>query len=128
MRHESLPVVIIGAGPVGLAAAAHVLSREPHAARARGRADGRRRHSPLGARAHVLAVEVQRGFGGGRDPGAIWLVDAGRRRVPDRARSRRAVSGATGGTQRAGAAHPTATRGSHGVARQHHDLMKDGGA
>lgn len=27
MRHESLPVVIIGAGPVGLAAAAHVLSR-----------------------------------------------------------------------------------------------------
>jgi hypothetical protein len=28
MRHESLPVVIIGAGPVGLAAAAHVLSRK----------------------------------------------------------------------------------------------------
>jgi thioredoxin reductase len=28
MRHESLPVVIIGAGPVGLAAAAHVLSRD----------------------------------------------------------------------------------------------------
>jgi thioredoxin reductase len=27
MRHESLPVLIIGAGPVGLAAAAHVLSR-----------------------------------------------------------------------------------------------------
>jgi thioredoxin reductase len=27
MSHESLPVVIIGAGPVGLAAAAHVLSR-----------------------------------------------------------------------------------------------------
>lgn len=27
MRHESLPVAIIGAGPVGLAAAAHVLSR-----------------------------------------------------------------------------------------------------
>jgi len=27
MRHESLPVVIIGAGPIGLAAAAHVLSR-----------------------------------------------------------------------------------------------------
>lgn len=27
MRHENLPVVIIGAGPVGLAAAAHVLSR-----------------------------------------------------------------------------------------------------
>jgi thioredoxin reductase len=27
MRHESLPVVIIGAGPVGLAAAAHALSR-----------------------------------------------------------------------------------------------------
>jgi len=27
VRHESLPVVIIGAGPVGLAAAAHVLSR-----------------------------------------------------------------------------------------------------
>ena len=27
MRHESLPVVIIGAGPVGLAAAAHVISR-----------------------------------------------------------------------------------------------------
>jgi thioredoxin reductase len=26
MRHESLPVVIIGAGPIGLAAAAHVLS------------------------------------------------------------------------------------------------------
>src|SRR5215207_1170514 len=28
MRHESLPVVIIGAGPVGLAAAAHVVSRD----------------------------------------------------------------------------------------------------
>src|SRR5215203_4650757 len=27
MRHESLPVVIIGAGPVGLAAAAYVISR-----------------------------------------------------------------------------------------------------
>ena len=27
MRHESLPVVIIGAGPVRLAAAAHVISR-----------------------------------------------------------------------------------------------------
>lgn len=27
MRHENLPVVIIGAGPVGLAAAAHVVSR-----------------------------------------------------------------------------------------------------
>jgi thioredoxin reductase len=27
MRHDSLPVLIIGAGPVGLAAAAHVLSR-----------------------------------------------------------------------------------------------------
>src|SRR5215207_7779172 len=27
MRHESLPVVIIGAGPVGLAAAAHALTR-----------------------------------------------------------------------------------------------------
>ena len=27
MRHESLPVVIIGAGPVGLAAAAHLLTR-----------------------------------------------------------------------------------------------------
>lgn len=27
MRHESLPVVIIGAGPVGLAAASHVLTR-----------------------------------------------------------------------------------------------------
>ncbi len=27
MRHESLPVVIIGAGPVGLAAAAHAISR-----------------------------------------------------------------------------------------------------
>jgi thioredoxin reductase len=28
MPHESLPVVIIGAGPIGLAAAAHVLSRD----------------------------------------------------------------------------------------------------
>lgn len=28
MRHESLPVVIIGAGPVGLAAAAHALARK----------------------------------------------------------------------------------------------------
>jgi cation diffusion facilitator CzcD-associated flavoprotein CzcO len=28
MRHESLPVVIIGAGPIGLAAAAHVVSRD----------------------------------------------------------------------------------------------------
>jgi thioredoxin reductase len=27
MRHESLPVVVIGAGPVGLAAAAHVIAR-----------------------------------------------------------------------------------------------------
>jgi len=28
MRHDSLPVVIIGAGPVGLAAAAHVIARD----------------------------------------------------------------------------------------------------
>ena len=28
MRHESLPVVIIGGGPIGLAAAAHVVSRD----------------------------------------------------------------------------------------------------
>jgi 2-polyprenyl-6-methoxyphenol hydroxylase-like FAD-dependent oxidoreductase len=28
MRHESLPVVIIGGGPVGLAAAAHLVSRD----------------------------------------------------------------------------------------------------
>ena len=28
MRHESMPVVIIGAGPIGLAAAAHVVSRD----------------------------------------------------------------------------------------------------
>ena len=27
MRHESLPVVIIGGGPIGLAAAAHAVSR-----------------------------------------------------------------------------------------------------
>ena len=48
MRHESLPVVIIGAGPVGLAAAAHALSRNltplvleagPSSARASGSGD-----------------------------------------------------------------------------------------
>ena len=128
MRHESLPVVIIGAGPVGLAAAAHVLSRNLTPLVLEAGRDGRRRDSPLGARPHVLAVEVQRGSGGGRDPGAIRLVDARRRRVPDRPRSRGALPGAAG---RHAASWPR-TSGCNtrviGVARQHHDLMKDGGA
>ena len=48
MSQQQLPVVIIGAGPVGLAAAAHVLVANADAARPRSRSRRRRRHSHAG--------------------------------------------------------------------------------
>ena len=46
---SELPVVVIGAGPEGLAAAAHLLERGLEPAGARGRRAGRRRRSASGA-------------------------------------------------------------------------------
>ena len=106
MRHDSLPVVIIGAGPVGTGCRCPCTVTKPHAAGARGGALGRRRHPAVGPRAHVLAVEVQRRFGGGSDPRATGLVEAGRRRLPDGPRSRRALPDALGTRQRARAPYP----------------------
>ena len=56
---DDLPVVVIGAGPVGLAAAAHLAERGiPFAVLEAGDAPGRR-GAPVGPRAAVLAVAVQ---------------------------------------------------------------------
>ena len=60
MSNPAKTVAIIGGGPVGLAAAAHALEPRPQAGRARGGRQGGTRRSPMVARAHVLALVLQR--------------------------------------------------------------------
>ena len=87
-----LPVAVIGAGPVGLAAAAHLLARgiEPLVLEA---GDGRRRQrARLGPRARLLALGVQRRPRRRRAAGGRRLGGARPpRRLPDRRRDRRAL-------------------------------------
>ena len=58
-RLDDLPVVVIGAGPVGLAAAAHLAERGIAFTGAGGRRRPGRRRAAVGPRAAVLAVAVQ---------------------------------------------------------------------
>ncbi len=56
---KNLPVAVIGAGPVGLAAAAHLIERGLRTADPRSRAPGGRRHRASGATSAVLPVGVR---------------------------------------------------------------------
>ena len=76
-------VAVIGAGPVGLAAAAHLLARGLEPRRLRGRRRRRREHPRVGPRARVLALGVQRRPGRGRAARAPRL-DGARRRTATR--------------------------------------------
>ena len=58
MDRTAYPVVVIGAGPVGLAAAAHLLERN-RAAGARAWRRRRSQHPRLGARPSLLAVALR---------------------------------------------------------------------
>ena len=78
MTDTSLPVVIIGAGPVGLAAAAHVRSRALtplvlEAGDAVGAGIRRWQHVRM-----FSPVEVQCGFGGGGHSDPPWVDNPGR--------------------------------------------------
>ena len=127
MSHANpLPVAVIGAGPVGLAAAAHLLDRglQPLVLEAGER--GRREHPRVGARARLLALGVQRRPGRRRAAGAPRLDRARRGRLPDRRRARRALPGAARGDagDRAGAALGARVRRG---ARAGLDKLKDAG-
>ena len=94
---KSLPVAVIGAGPVGLAAAAHLIGRGHAREGLRGRRDGRRQRARLGPRAPVLAVGVQRRRRRQRSPEAARLAGAARRRLPDGRGPLRGLSAAARG-------------------------------
>ena len=59
-RLATLPVAIIGAGPIGLAAAAHLVERGIDFVVLRGRRRGRRERARVGPHPAVLAVEAPR--------------------------------------------------------------------
>ena len=83
-RHHILPVAVIGAGPVGLAAAAHLIERGiPVKVYEAGETVARQR-ARLGPRAPVLAVGLQHRRRGERPAEAARLAGAARRRLPDR--------------------------------------------
>ena len=88
---SDLPVAVIGAGPVGLAAAAHLLARglEPVVLEA-GETVGAAVRG-WGHVADVLALALQPRPGGGGAAGAARLGAAGRRGLPDRPRAGRAL-------------------------------------
>ncbi len=70
---EAKTVAIIGAGPVGLAAAAHVLERGLAADRAGSRRPCRPRHAAMGPRPAVLAMGIQHRQGGSAAAGGNGL-------------------------------------------------------
>ena len=83
---EAKTVAIIGAGPVGLAAAAHVLERGLAADRAGSRRRCRPRHAAMGPRSAVLAVGIQHRQGSGAPAGDDGLEFSRARSVSDRRR------------------------------------------
>ena len=89
-------VAILGAGPVGLAAAAHVLERgmEPIVLEAGPQAGARR--APVEPCAHVLAVGIQHRQGSRATVGKDRLELPARQRISDRRRAGRAVPRAAG--------------------------------
>ena len=107
MSSPEKTVAIIGAGPVGLAAAAHALETR-HASRSCSK-----RASNVGAcraavvaRAHVLALDLQRRQGS-RTPAARSRAGTPRpRSLSDGRRARRALSRAPGHAHQAQGAHP----------------------
>ena len=103
---EAKTVAIIGAGPVGLAAAAHVLERGLAADRAGSRRQCRPRHAAMGPRPAVLALGIQHRQGGGAAAGDDGLEFARARPVSDRRGNGGALSRTARGPRRAQAAHP----------------------
>ena len=93
---KPLPVAVIGAGPVGLAAAAHLLTRGHEPLIFEAGETRRRQRARLGARARLLALGVQHRPRGGRPARGRRLDGAARPSVPDRRRDRRALPRAAG--------------------------------
>ena len=121
------PAAIIGAGPVGLAAAAHLLARgiEPLVFEAGAR--GRRERARVGPRARVLALGVQRRPGGRR---AARATRAGPRRTATATRPAPSWSSATWSRWPRCRRSPRALHlGARvvGVARHGLDKLKDAG-
>ena len=125
MSHESLPVVIIGAGPVGLAAAAHVLTRHltprvfeagPTAGAGIRRWGHVRMFSPWKFNVDKVAVAVLQRQG--------WVMPEGETYPTGHDLVDYYLEPLAGSTHLA----PFITYGARviGVARRDHDLMKDG--
>ena len=93
---RTLPIAIIGAGPVGLAAAAQLVSRGEIPDRPRSGRRGGRGRSPVGARSRVLAVALQRRPGCGRDADEGGVDRARPRSSADRPRARGRLPRAAG--------------------------------
>ena len=90
-RLQGLPVAIIGAGPIGLAAAAQPRRPRPRLRGARGGRPRRRERRAVGAHPAVLAVEAPRRPGLAAPARRDGLGRAARRRAADRRRARRGL-------------------------------------
>ena len=97
--HSDLPVAVIGAGPVGLAAASHLIERGSREA-LREPVKRPRRICATGAMSPVLAVALQHGCGRKAHPAPGRLAGAARRRSADRPRPVRRLSQAACGNAR----------------------------
>ena len=95
-RLALLPVAVIGGGPVGLAAAAHLLDAGAGADRTRGRSLGRDRRADLGPCPDVQSLALQHRPRMPSASRAPWLDGTGPRNVPGRPRAGRLVSRAAG--------------------------------
>ena len=119
MSSPEKTVAIIGGGPVGLAAAAHALEPRPQAGRARGGRQGGPCRAAMVARAHVLALVLQRRQGSG---GVVARGRAGTARsrsgIRRAASSSRTISSRSPRARGSSAAHPDQRTRRFGWARR----------
>ena len=118
MSEQQLPVVVVGAGPVGLAAAAHLLERGlAPLVLERGDAGGEQRRE-LVARPRVLALGLQHRRCRATPARTAGLGGTRPRAAPDRRRARRPLPQAAGRDSGAELAHPPRRTGHAGHARR----------
>ena len=127
MNAESLPIAVIGAGPVGLAAAAHLVSRgeTPIVLEAGLRGGG---HRPsMGACPRVLALALQHRCGCGRHAGEGGVDHAGPRASADGPGARRGVSWSRSPRSRRSGRTCASVPGCIGVSRRGFDKLRTQG-
>ena len=119
MNRDELPVAVIGGGPVGLAAAAHLIDRQIPVKLLRSRGDGRRQRARLGPCPHVFALALQYRCRVAKTTRSLAMARTRSRQDADRRGDLRGVSATLGGDSRDDCDRRDRGTGRHGHTPRH---------